>query len=649
MIDPVSPLRRRQRLGEYFHGILRKVASSLTLLGLAIPVLGIVISGLSAPAANEYLSPSAVIPSPDGKVLYVACATADRVNVLDVAAERVTQQWKAGVAPSGLALSADGKELFVTCAAPESTINVIDTSNGKVLRKLPAGHTAMAPVLSLDGKTLYVCNRFNNEVMFIDAVSGKPTARIAVPREPVAAALTPNGKLLFVANHIHAGRSDADIVASSVSVIDTASGELAKEIPLVNGSGLLRGVAVSPDGKYVCVTHLVSRFHLPTTQIERGWINTSGLTLIDAATLKPINTVLLDNIDSGAGNPWAVAWTKDGKRIVVTQAGTHEVSVIDAPAMLAKLAKMPVALPAGAKVDYTIASHVAADVPNDLSFLVGIRNRIRLPEGDKGPRAVAIIGSRAYTANYFSDSVTVMDLVPERTSPGSLSLGGRIGLTPERKGEFYFNDASICFQGWQSCASCHSSDARVDGMNWDNLNDGIGNPKNAKSLLLAFETAPAMWLSVREDASTAVRAGIKHSLFTVQPDEVAQSLDAYLKSLKPIPSPHLVNGKLSKAALRGKKLFEDEVVGCTECHKGKYFTDQKSHDVGTRSEYDKEKDIFDTPALTEVWRSGPYLHDGSAVTIRDVLTTRNQKGEHGTVRKLTQEQINDLAEYVLSL
>src|SRR6185369_10945780 len=98
-----------------------------------------------------------------------------------------------------------------------------------------------------------------------------------------------------------------------------------------------------------CVTHLVSRYHLPTTQIERGWINTAGLTIIDTATLKPINTVLLDNIDSGAANPWAVVWSKDGKRIVVTHAGTHEISVIDAPALLAKLAAMPAVLTPGAK------------------------------------------------------------------------------------------------------------------------------------------------------------------------------------------------------------------------------------------------------------------------------------------------------------
>ena len=108
-----------------------------------------------------------------------------------------------------------------------------------------------------------------------------------------------------------------------------------------------------------------------------------------------------------------------------------------------------------------------------------------------------------------------------------------------RKGEFYFHDAGICFQGWQSCSTCHPGQARVDGLNWDLLNDGIGNPKNTKSLLLAHKTPPAMSMGVRETAETAVRAGIQHILFTVQPEEVAVAMDKYLKSLqaraKPAP------------------------------------------------------------------------------------------------------------------
>jgi cytochrome c peroxidase len=218
-----------------------------------------------------------------------------------------------------------------------------------------------------------------------------------------------------------------------------------------------------------------------------------------------------------------------------------------------------------------------------------------------------------------------------------------------RTGEFYCNDAGICFQGWQSCATCHPGEARVDGLNWDLLNDGIGNPKNTKSLLLAHKTPPAMSMGVRETAETAVRAGIQHILFTVQPEEVAVAIDTYLKSLRPVPSPLLVNGRLSDSARRGEKLFKDRQVGCATCHPPGLFTDLQTYDVGTRGRFDRAADRFDTPTLVEGWRTAPYLHDGSAATMLEVLTTRNAGDKHGKTSHLTPQQLDDLAAYLLSL
>ena len=90
----------------------------------------------------------------------------------------------------------------------------------------------------------------------------------------------------------------------------------------------------------------------------------------------------------------------------------------------------------------------------------------------------------------------------------------------------------ICFQGWESCASCHPGGGRVDGLNWDLPNDGIGNPKNTKSLLLAHSTPPAMTLGVRSNAEAAVRAGIRHILFTVQPEEIPTAIEFVCRLIK---------------------------------------------------------------------------------------------------------------------
>jgi cytochrome c peroxidase len=75
----------------------------------------------------------------------------------------------------------------------------------------------------------------------------------------------------------------------------------------------------------------------------------------------------------------------------------------------------------------------------------------------------------------------------------------------------------------------------------------------------------------------------------------------------------------------------------------------KLHDVGTVGKFDQATDRFDTPSLIEVWRSGPYLHDGRAVTIRDIFTTFQREDKHGNTSHLMPKQIDDLVEYVLSL
>lgn len=596
---------------------------------------------------DVFLAPSAIAADPGGNRLYVACEATSEVLVFDTASKQVSAHIPVGGSPSGLAVSADGAQLYVTGGGPAGTVCVVDTAKRRVTDRLRVGYQAQSPTLSPDGRTLYVCNRFDNDVSVIDLAAKKEVRRIAVRREPFSAAVTLDGKWLLVANHLHAGRADEEVVASSVSVIDLAAGKVLKEIFLPSGSTLLREVRVSPDGRYAVVAHTLARFHLPTTQVERGWINSNAGSVIDLAELKLLNTVLFDNIDSGAAIPWAVAWSGDGKQLLVTHAGTHELSAVDFPALLAKLAKVPATLVPGKPVDYLAASRTADEVPNDLSFLVGVRQRVRLP--GNGPRSLAVAGSRVWVANYFSDTLNELNFASDPVRVESISLGAAPKMTTARLGELYFNDATLCFQGWQACSSCHSHDARVDGLNWDNLNDGIGNPKNGKSLLQAHQTPPSMWLSVRSNAAVAVRAGIRHSLFTVQPPEVAAAMDDYLKSLKPMPSPRLVNGKMSVSARRGKNVFNDRTVGCAECHNGPYFTDQKPHDVGSIGKFDKPTDQFDTPALIEVWRTAPYLHDGSAATMRDVIKQLQRDGKHGITSQLSPRQLDDLIEYVLSL
>jgi len=617
---------------------VRAVCTLTAAAGIVIGVFA-VLSGPtsaapSAPAVEaRYLSPLAVIADKAGETLYVAEAAGHQVGVVDVASGTVTRNLPLPGEATGVALSPDGKRLYVTAGVGDGKLVVFDTTTGKQQEIVDAGHSPMAPVVGPDG--VYVCDRFRNRVLIITP-GGKTAQSIPVSRQPVGMGLGDGGKTLVVANHLPAGRADKDFTASVITLIDTGTNKVVKDILLPNGGADCRDIAISPDGKLACVTHILARYHLPTTQLERGWMNTNALTIVDVPKREILNTVLLDDVDNGAANAWGIAWTPDGRFICISLAGTHEVSVIDWEGLSKKL-------------DAAVAAGKGEDVKNDLSFLVDLRRRLKVC-GD-GPRGLTTIGTKVYAAQYFSDSLCEVDVNPDiRPVPRCIPLGPKQPLTKVRKGHLFFNDARLCFQGWQSCASCHP-DGRMDGLNWDLLNDGMGNPKSAKSMVLAHATPPAMITGVRAKAEIAVRAGIRFIQFAVRPEEDAVCIDEYLKSLRPVPSPFLVKGPngelaLSQSAQRGKKIFDD--VGCGMCHEGPHYTDGGTYDVGTGT--GREKGLkFDTPTLREVWRTGPYLYDGRAAIMEDAFTKFNIKDQHGATSKLNVRQIKDLCQYVLSL
>ena len=195
--------------------------------------------------------------------------------------------------------------------------------------------------------------------------------------------------------------------------------------------------------------------------------------------------------------------------IYVSHAGTHELSIINTQGLLQKLVSVPKTMEeakAQGRVNTagTYASTTVVDVPNDLTFLVDLRQRLNLRKRGlpgvatekkqviNGPRGLDVIGSKVYVAAYFSDAIAMVDMDSKLYDKVTvIPLGPEPELTLQRRGEMNFHDADICFQQWQSCASCHP-DARIDGLNWDLLNDDIGTPKNVKSMLLTYKTPPAM-------------------------------------------------------------------------------------------------------------------------------------------------------------
>jgi YVTN family beta-propeller protein len=585
---------------------------------------------LPGPGSRAYQGPGALTASKDGRTLYVACADSQQVAWIGLPRGAVLRRVSVPGEPTGIAVSPDGRRVFVTCAAPKSTIAVLDAATGKTLAAIPAGHTAMSPVVSSDGRRLYVCNRFDNDVSVVDLAAERTIARVPAVREPVAAALTPSGDALLVANHLPNTRTDARFkgdIAPVVTRIDTRSLRT-MSIPLPHGASSLRGICVAPDGRHAFVTHLLSNFESIPFRVDMGWINVNVVSILDLRRGAVSRTLGMDEYETGAANPWDIVFTTDGKWICVAASGTHELCAIEATTLLGDTAR-------------TMAPVMGA-WPIYTSLGYSLWRRVPLP--GKGPRALAAVGAKIYAAQYFSDSLAVADPARENAPVSSIALGPTPQLTLERRGELLFNDATICYQRWQSCASCHP-DARADGLTWDLLNDGTGTTKNTKSMLLAHRTPPAMSEGVRETAEDAVRSGITHILFSDRPEHEPAAIDAYLKALRPVPSPHLVDGHLSPAAERGRKLFAADELGCARCHPAPLYTDLRSHDVGSRG-YFEHATRFDTPTLVEAWRTAPYLHDGRWPTIRELLTA----GKHGLDgAELSPRDLDDLVEFVLSL
>ena len=567
-------------------------------------------------AQNLPFFPTGITSNTQGE-LFMSEKTNNRITVYSPDAQSMLRSYTLTETPTGITSFQD--KLYVTTFGQQGKLHILQVADGKELAAVETGSGACAPLYDEARQKIYVCNQFENTVSEIDAVTHQLNKEVAVLREPRAMALSKDGKYLFVNNFLPAQRADLEYVGACVSVIETATFTKVKDIKLANGSNALRGICLSGDGKYMYVSHNLGRYNVPTSQLQQGWMNTSAFSIIDVDKQEFLGAVLVDEPERGAAGIWSIACAN--QKIFISHSGTHEVSIVQEPAMLEKF----LAQPDKQKLEY------------DLTFLSGIRQRLPL-EGN-GPRAMCLTGQKLVVPTYFADVLNFVDVSSNALT--SVNLNPNRTESDIHKGEKYFNDASHCFQNWQSCNGCHPGEARNDGMNWDLLNDGIGNPKNCKSLILSHPTKPSMITGIRETAEWAVRAGFKFIQFCDISEEDACCVDAYLKSLHPVPSPYLVDGQLSEKAKVGKRLFDK--WNCSTCHTGEYYTDLQMHVIGKDVEFEKG---WDTPTLREVWRTGPYLFDGRAATLKEVFSVHRHGIED---RKVTDEEIDALTEYVKSL
>lgn len=168
-----------------------------------------------------------------------------------------------------------------------------------------------------------------------------------------------------------------------------------------------------------------------------------------------------------------------------------------------------------------------------------------------------------------------------------------------------------------------------DGINIDNVGKAIATFERA------IVTNPAPWDYYQEVAAFEKAFGddleyIREEQVKDEPELDDEDLDTW-KRYTELQAP-LEEHPISESAIRGGELFFSEKAGCTACHVGANFSDEKYHNLGVgmtadepdlgrfvETNDDKDRGAFKTPTVRNVSQTAPYMHDGSQQTLAEVV------------------------------
>jgi cytochrome c peroxidase len=127
-------------------------------------------------------------------------------------------------------------------------------------------------------------------------------------------------------------------------------------------------------------------------------------------------------------------------------------------------------------------------------------------------------------------------------------------------------------------------------------------------------------------------------------DEVSRSLASFVRSLLSGNSAfdRFINGDREALTLEqrsGLQLFRGK-ANCTACHVGPTLSDERFHNTGAAwrdgrmlddgrfgvTGRPEDRGAFKTPTLREIARTAPYMHDGSLVTLTEVVDYYDRGG-----------------------
>jgi YVTN family beta-propeller protein len=523
---------------------------------------------------------------------------------------------------------------------------VVDLDRNTVSDTIPTGNGPAGLALSPDGRYLYVVNSFTSDISIIDLTSGKEIKRLAAGNNPTGIKMSPDGRLIMVTSRRTLSAPYDDTLKCELTVIDNATQRVIERKD-VESAYMMENVAFTPSGDLAIIPLIRPKNNVPTLQIEKGWMMTNGIGIIEPFDKGRIVQLLLDEPNAYYADPFGIAITPDGKRAFVSHSGVNCISVIDMDSLRALLRSTP---PSMLK---TYSNHLGISS----QFVI---KRLKTGTNPKGI-VISPDGRRLYVADHLDDGITVIN-TETLGADGTIDLGGPKRTTVLRQGRRLLNNSGGTFQNQYSCYTCHP-DTHEDGLVYNMASKDMGrNMTNTQSLRNIGDTPPYKWNG--KNQSVYKQDGMRFSTVLTRNEAFSyknlDAITAYIMTGIPNP-PNLLynpNGELTEAQKRGKVIFERThdaygneipvVNRCVTCHPAPYYTNMQLADVGTLAMSD-DSIMFDTPHLNNIFASPPYLHDGRAKTLEEIWTIYGKTEQHGSVNDFTKIQLNDLIEYLKSL
>jgi len=589
-----------------------------------------------APSAAVYASPVELLFSPDSDRLYVLCSGSDEVRVLNRSTFAVIKTIAVGHVPRGFSLSAAGDRLYVANTW-DDTVSVINTRSMAVDATWPVAAEPTSVVADRAGRRLFVANRISNDIAVLDARTGVEEKRLIAGRGASYLTLSSRGDRLY-ATHVYPNLgAHRTAPESEITVIDPVRATVTERMALHAVAGAFHA-AISIDGRLGVVAELHPKNLVPLAHVEHGWAFADTITLFGADVGNQVE-VPLDELERYASRPFDVVISPDKAHIYVSSSGSEIVTVVDTKRLINYV--------------HTHAGPYMQDLSASANY---VSARISVGHDPRG-MVLSRDGHRLLVANRLDDSISIIDTLSNRVISTS-HLAGPAKLSSLRHGEQTFYTSRYSFQGQFGCANCHI-DSTFDGITWDLEPDGFGRDIVDNRLIEDLRgTEPYKWNGGNPDIPTECGPRTEKYFWRSQTydDRTLADLALYMLNLPPRPNRlQLAHRQLTAAQERGKAIFErvtdrfhlaiPEQNRCSYCHSGAKGTSQRSFDVGTRKVTDNSG-LLDTPQLTNIALTAPYLHDGSARTLEEIWTMFNPNDKHGRTNDLTKDQLNDLVEYL---